>query len=236
MPYREVPQQIFPHDSEYPADLKTIKEPPKSLWIRGAGMSTDLFHLASIGPREKVEAETLQKITAFVEGVCIAYRDTAQLPLVITSGLALGVDAASHRAGLSEGHTVAVLPSPINRMYPPENIELARKMLEVRQPGTAIVSEYAPLPDGINQPKQPLARNRITVGMSQALLVSGLWKEYGGGSLATANHALKEKRPVFFIEGTVTANVRRLLLGVYKAEEVSDPRALAEKLITLNQG
>lgn len=226
-------RNVTPTDKEYPARLAGIKQPPTSLWVRGSGIVPELFHLASIGSRE-VPPEILSHLAVFLEKVCVAYQDTAQTPLVIVSGLALGVDAQSHRVALNNVHTVGVLPTSINRMDPPANLSIAQQMLQVRQPGTAIVSEYPPIPDDQKSIRKPLVRNRITVGLSQAVLISGVSRELSG-SMSAANHALHEKRPIYILEGTLSTNVRKLLMGVYKAQEVSEPQQFVDALMSLQK-
>lgn len=228
---REEIRAVSLQDAEYPRLLKTIQKPPEPLWVRGPGIDNDLFHLASIGSRF-VDQETIKTLTAFLEKVCLTYSDVAQTPLVIVSGLAYGIDAASHEMGLMHAHTVGVLPTAINRMDPPKNLYLAQQILDERQPGSAIVSEYAPVQDDQRSPRNPLARNRITLGMSKALLVSGVSDEVSG-SMATVNRARDEKRPIYFLAGTVSERIKTLLLGIYKAHEVQNPEQFVEQLVSL---
>lgn len=229
MSFREEIRPIVRSNPEYPKLLKKIKSPPKTLWVRGAGINNDLFHLASIGSRV-VEAEALNTLTTFLENVCIAYSDAAQASLVIVSGLAKGVDRVSHEVGLANANTVGVLPTAINRMDPPDNLDIAQAMLLEHQRGTAIVSEYAPVLDGYRSPRNPLARNRITVGMSSAILVSGVSRE-ASGSMKAVMHAHQEHRPIYFLSGTVSQSVKSLLVGVYGAKEVKDAESFVESLI-----
>lgn len=227
---REEIRAVLPTHTEYPKLLKTIQSPPPKLWVRGAGIDNSLLHLASVGSR-KVSSETLAQLSTFLEQVCRVYADVSQTSLVIVSGLALGVDRVSHEVGLANAHTVGVLPTAINRMDPPQNLYLAQEMLQERQRGTAIVSEHAPVLDGYKSPRTPLARNRITVGMSAALLVSGVSREVSG-SMKTVVRAQDEKRPIYFLSGTVTPNIKRLLLGVYNAKEVDNAERFVELLVT----
>lgn len=215
---------------EYPPRLRQIQHPPTALWRRGAGLRPDLVHLASVGSRE-ADQQVLNRLTKFLEVVCQSYADQTQLALVIVSGLAVGVDAVSHQVGLTHGHTVGVLPTAINRMSPKENLNLAEQLLLQRQRGSAIISEYGPVVHGQPSPFEPLARNRITVGISQAVLVAGLASERSG-TMSTVNRARREQRPIYFLTGTVTAKIREVLLGPsYQAMELQQPMELVESLV-----
>lgn len=231
MPVPEGIRRITQQAAEYPTLLKNTRRAPQALWVRGAGVNNDLFHLASIGSRV-VEEEALAELAKFLGRVCRVYGDVAQSPLVIVSGLALGVDTQSHKTALESTHTVGVLPTPINRMSPYQSISIAQEMLAQRERGTAIISEYGPVEPDQSYNKYPKERNRIISGMSRALLVSGVSRE-NSGSINTVNHAYSEARPIFFLANTVTANIQRLLTLVYRAKEVSDPQQFVDTLLEL---
>lgn len=231
MPVPEGIRRITQQAAEYPTLLKNTRRAPQALWVRGAGVNNDLFHLASIGSRV-VEAEALAELAKFLGHVCRVYRDVAQSPLVIVSGLALGVDTQSHKTALESTHTVGVLPTPINRMSPYQSITIAQEMLTQKERGTAIISEYGPVEPDQSYNKYPKERNRIISGMSRALLVSGVSRE-NSGSINTVNHAYSEARSIFFLANTVTANIQRLLTLVYRAKEVSDPQQFVDTLLEL---
>jgi DNA processing protein len=153
----------------------------------------------------------------------IAYdfaRILASHELVITSGLARGIDGAAHRGALAGGgKTVAVLGSAIDHIYPRQHSELAD---EVRRSG-ALVSEFpfgvAPLP--ANFPR----RNRIISGLAVGTLV--VEAALRSGSLSTALHALEQGREVFAVPGSIHSPLTKgchalIKQGAKLVEEVAD--------------
>ncbi|MCL4162495.1 UNVERIFIED_CONTAM: hypothetical protein GTU68_048041, partial [Idotea baltica] len=120
----------------------------------------------------------------------------AQTGLAITSGLALGVDGASHQGAIDgNGPTIAVIATGIDRVYPAKHRELAHKIVEQG----AIVSEF-PIgthPDSRHFPR----RNRIISGMSYGVLV--VEAALKSGTLITARLAMEQNREVFAIPGSI---------------------------------
>src|ERR1700731_3657911 len=124
--------------------------------------------------------------------------DLAGQGLVIISGMARGVDTASHREAIAgKGKTVAVLGTGVDVMYPKENSRLAEQILAL---GGAIVSEFAM--GAFAAPQHFPIRNRILSGMSVGVLVVEA-AEYSGTRI-TSRCALEQNREVFAVPGNVT--------------------------------
>jgi len=179
--------------SDYPAVLSQIDEPPKQLYIAGSPLSEWMNSpkVAVVGSR-KTSSYGLG-VTEKIVG------ELARAGVVIISGLALGIDAAAHRAALAaSGRTVAVLPTSLERIYPSTNQNLARQIVEQ---GGALISEYSP-----SEPifkSNFLNRNRIISGLSDAVLV--IEAPYRSGSLATARYGLEQGKAVLAVPGNITS-------------------------------
>ncbi|WP_295802953.1 DNA-processing protein DprA [uncultured Microbulbifer sp.] len=176
-------------DQNYPALLREIHRPPPVLYVAGDPGNLALPQVAVVGARRASRAG-LDNAEAFS---C----DLAAAGFAITSGLALGVDAAAHRGALrAEGKTVAVLGTGVDRYYPLRNVVLAEQILAG---GGAIISEM-PLgtaPEAGNFPR----RNRIISGLSLGVLL--VEAAVRSGSLITARLALEQNREVFAIPGSI---------------------------------
>ncbi|MFV8782881.1 DNA-processing protein DprA [Microbulbifer sp. SA54] len=173
----------------YPALLKEIHRPPPLLYVRGSVDALALPQIAVVGGRRASQAG-LDNAHAFSA-------DLAAAGFAVTSGLALGVDAAAHAGALKvAGNTIAVLGTGVDRLYPRRNGKLAAEIL---QAGGAIVSEL-PLgtaPEAGNFPR----RNRIISGLSLGVLL--VEAAVRSGSLITARLALEQNREVFAIPGSI---------------------------------
>ncbi len=177
-------------DPSYPPRLKEIYDPPVVLFVRGSVEVISSPGIAMVGTRHPTPyglgmAERLSK-------------DLAARGLVIISGMARGVDTASHRGAITVGgKTVAVFGAGIDVMYPKENSRLAEQILSL---GGALISEF---PVGtFAAPQNFPIRNRIISGMSAGVLVVEA-AEYSGTRI-TARCALEQDRDVYAVPGNVT--------------------------------
>lgn len=185
----------------YPALLKEIVDPPPFLWLKGDPAILARPAVAVVGAR-----------AATPTGLRVGYdlgRDLAGAGLVVISGLARGIDAAAHLGALDVGGvTVAVLGSGLDRIYPPEHIVLAGRIVEQG----VLVSEFVPgaPPRG---PHFPL-RNRIISGLSRAVVVVEASEK--SGTLITARTALDQGRDVLAVPGSVAGGQYRGCHGLIK--------------------
>lgn len=123
----------------------------------------------------------------------------ARAGIVIISGLAFGVDSIAHKAALEAGGiTIAVLPTPVDHIYPATHRGLAERIVEQ---GGALISEYPP---GAETYKLNfIARNRIASGLADALLITEAAEK--SGSLHTARFALEQGKDVLAVPGNITS-------------------------------
>lgn len=176
------------HDPLYPSLLRQINDPPPLLFVTGDAKLLQYPQLAMVGSRNPNHSGTQ---TAFEFASYLSTRG-----FVITSGLALGIDAASHRGALAgSGLTIAVAGTGLDRVYPAVHKSLAH---EIAEQG-ALVSENVPG----TQPRasQFPRRNRIISGLSMGTLVVEAAKK--SGSLITARLAMEQGREVFAIPGSI---------------------------------
>jgi DNA processing protein len=177
-------------DPAYPARLKEIYDPSLVLYVRGNPEVLAQPGIAMVGTRHP---------TPYGSGMAerLAY-DLAGQGLVIISGMARGVDTASHRGAISsKGKTIAVFGTGVDVIYPKENSRLAEQIVAL---GGALISEF-PLGTFAAPQNFPI-RNRIISGMSLGVLVVEA-AEYSGTRI-TARCALEQNRDVFAVPGNVT--------------------------------
>ena len=181
-------------DSAYPPALLTMPDPPPLLYVKGRLDLLQARAVAIVGSR-----------SATPQGIDDARRFAQALSdagLVIVSGLALGIDGAAHRGGLSgPGGTIAVIGTGADLVYPPLHHALAH---EIAVNGT-IVSEWP-----LGTPARPAnfpQRNRLIAGLaSDVLIVEAATRS---GSLITARLANEMGRDVFAIPGSIHAPLSR---------------------------
>lgn len=180
---------VFPGDDEYPDAVLDLADPPACLYVRGRPLGPTPT-VAMVGARvcSPYGRELASTLAAGVAAAGVA----------VTSGAALGIDAAAHRGALSvEGDTIAVLGSGIDVPYPRANRALIETIADV---GT-VVSEYPPGTRPV--PRRFPARNRIVAALSGAVLV--VEGATGSGSILTAEFGMELHRDVLAVPGPVTS-------------------------------
>jgi DNA processing protein len=172
--------------ASYPDNLLRCQNAPPVLFMTGETTKHDSRAVAVIGTRTpRPESRDLACEFGFQLG---------SRGWTIVSGLALGIDAAAHQGALdARGRTLAVLGSGLLRLYPPENKPLAD---QIASQG-AVISELKPEAQVSSQTL--IARNRITSGLSRAVIVVQSGED--SGSMSTARRAVQQGRRVFAVVG-----------------------------------
>ena len=182
------------HDPDYPSRLKEIYDYPPLLYVRGCLLPEDEWCLAVVGTRRATVygRQVTEEIVA----------DLARSKITIVSGLARGIDSVAHHSTLDTGgRSLAVFACGLDTVYPSENANLARSII---QQG-ALISEY-PLgtrPRAENFPR----RNRIMSGLSLGVLIIEAGET--SGAMITARLALEQNREVFAIPGSILSPVSK---------------------------
>jgi len=177
------------HDSDYPALLRHIANPPIALFVDGDPNA--LWHpgVAVVGSRSAT-AGGRDHTRAFASSL-------ASAGLSIVSGMAAGVDSVAHEAALAQrdGITVAVVGAGTDVAYPRQHQGLRNRIVE----RGAVVSEYLPgtAPVAAHFP----ARNRIIAGLALGTLV--VEAAMRSGALITARLAAEAGREVFALPGSL---------------------------------
>lgn len=174
--------------SAYPEALARLPDAPLGLFILGQTTSLHAPQIAMVGSRNPSRGgeQTAQDFARYFAGCGIA----------VTSGLAMGIDTASHRGALlGGGPTLAVMATGLDRVYPASNRDLAHEIAE----NGALVSEFPPgtSPKRGHFPR----RNRVISGLSLGVLV--VEAALKSGSLITARLAGEQSREVFAIPGSI---------------------------------
>ncbi len=175
-------------DDRYPALLRGIDDPPIALFVQGDPDILELPQIAIVGSRNPSKGGQ-DNARAFA-------RFLARSGLIITSGMALGIDTEAHTGCLeTETKTIAVTGTGPDRVYPASNRKLAHQIVEKG----AIVTEFPP---GTGpHPGHFPRRNRIISGLSLGCLVVEATQK--SGSLITARLASEQGREVFAIPGSI---------------------------------
>jgi len=177
--------------AKFPKALLEIPQPPQDLWIIGEMPPENLVHLCVVGSRKFTSygREACEKIISGLKGY----------PIVIVSGLAMGIDAIAHKKALSVGLKVLVFPGSglsSEAMYPKTNARLAE---EIIQNGGCLISEFEP------DFKATLwgfpMRNRLMAGISKAVLI--VEAEERSGTLITARLTTEYNRDLLVVPGSI---------------------------------
>ena len=176
---------------QLPIELSNLPHPVSKLYIEGSDFEALMSRprLAIVGSRKITPygREVTESLTASL----------AEKGVVIISGLAIGTDSVAHKACLDAGgHTIAVLPAGLEKIYPKQHSSLAEDIIKQ---GGALVTEYGP--STIPYPSNFLERNRIIAALSEGVLVTEA--AVRSGSLNTASHALSIGKPVFAVPGNI---------------------------------
>lgn len=175
-------------DARYPPQLRETLGAPLALFTQGDPDLLPLPQVGIVGARSATP-QGLENARAFAA-------ELARRGLVITSGLALGIDGAAHQGALdADGFTVAVFGTGLDRVYPSRHRELAHHIAEKG----LLVSEFSPntVSTADNFPR----RNRVISALSLGVLV--VEAAHDSGSLITARYANEQGRDVFAIPGSI---------------------------------
>lgn len=177
-------------DKDYPEKLKNIYAPPITLFAKGNINLLNKTSIAIVGCRESSNyGESVAKQIS---------KELSQNNIVVTSGMARGIDTASHIGTFSEsGETIAVLGCGVDIVYPREN---AGVYLEILKRGL-IISEYIV---GTNpEPSYFPQRNRIISGLSSGVVVVEAKKQ--SGTLITTDFALDQGKELYVVPGNINS-------------------------------
>ncbi len=210
-------------NAAYPPLLATISNPPPVLYVIGNPRLLLQSQLAVVGSRNPSPGgrELAGEFAAFAAGA----------GLVVTSGLALGIDGAAHAGALDGGgYTVAVMATGPDLIYPKRHRELAERIAE----NGALVTEFRPGTPPL--PEHFPRRNRIISGLALGTLV--VEATLKSGSLITARYAAEQGREVFAIPGSVRSPLSRgchalIRDGAALVEQPSDMLATLEAPLAL---
>ena len=178
---------ITARDAGYPKMLKEIHDPPIGLYRKGDYLFEQPC-IAVVGSR---------RTTLYGQSVAKKLgADLARLGFCVVSGLARGIDTAAHEGALSVGgKTAAVLGCGIDIVYPPENLDLYRRIVETG----AVLSEF---PFGRKADKQTFPmRNRVVSGICEGVVI--VESDVQGGAMITARFAGEQGRLIYAVPGRI---------------------------------
>ena len=207
-------------DDGYPKALLTLDPRPPTLYVVGDDAAFEERAVAIVGTR-RASGYGLSVTTEVAH-------DLAEAGVVVVSGLALGIDGAAHRATVeARGRGIAVLPSPIDRIYPPRHRVLAGRIVVN---GGALVTE---VPTGASVGKPDFARrNRLIAGLCEAVILVEA-PDRSGALLTAAAAAAIGGRGLYAVPGPITAMASRgcnRLIADHQAEIVTSSAALLREI------
>lgn len=178
--------------SDIPATLTHIPQPPTRLFCDGP--------LEDLLDKPRVAIVGTRKASGYGRSVTETIAaDLARQGVVIVSGLALGVDGIAHQSALHAGGAcIAVLPTPLDTIYPASHRQLANKIITQ---GGALISEYESGTPGLK--KNFIERNRLVSGLSDVVLITEAALK--SGTMHTANFALDQGKTVMAVPGNIDA-------------------------------
>jgi DNA processing protein len=184
-------------DDDFPQSLKEIDDPPPLIYYKGEFPLADTIFIAVVGTH-KATYEGIRDATEIGKKL-------VEKSVVVVSGLARGIDTGAHLGVLvKKGKTYAVLGSGLNNIYPRENLNLSA---EISRNG-ALLTEY-PLNARVNV-GQLMARNRIVVGLSQAVIVVET-EDNTSGTMDAAKKAVDQGKPLFAVMREEDKNLEELV-------------------------
>ncbi len=206
---------------DYPPLLLEINDPPPVLFVHGDCTLLSSQQLAIVGTRHPTRAaeQTAKEFAQYL----------SQQGFTITSGMALGIDGASHWGALAgTGKTIAVAGTGLDRVYPPEHRDLAYRITETG----ALISEL-PIGTSVRRSHFPI-RSRVVSGLSLGTLV--IEAPERSGALYTASHAAKQGREVFAIPGSIHNRLNKGCHRLIKegAKLVETAADILEELASIN--
>jgi DNA processing protein len=197
-------------DTAYPRNLRLVYDRPLVLWMHGALSANDDRSVAVVGTRKASPA-----------GLGRARQISRQLVdagYVVVSGLAAGIDTASHVATLDAGgRTIAVIGTGLRQVFPKQNAKLQERLAA----DSAVISQFEP----DQEPRKwtfPM-RNAVMSGLARATVV--VEASYTSGARMQARLALEHGRPVVLMDSLLEHEWARTYAqrpGVYVVSEVSE--------------
>ncbi|HAW58032.1 MAG TPA: DNA-protecting protein DprA [Bacteroidales bacterium] len=215
---------LYFKDKDYPLRLRNCEDGPLLIYYKGSESLNPPLSLSIVGTRRATDYGKW-----YIDKLMEALSPYA---VVIVSGLAFGIDTAAHRSALEHGlPTIAVLGHGLDRIYPGQNRQLAKRMLN----HGGLLSDFPSQtnPDRENFPK----RNRIIAGLCDALLV--IETGIKGGSLITADIANSYNRDVFALPGRfgdIMSEGCNWLIRTNRASLLDSPETLLKELGWLKEG